>query len=63
MGRLFTYSLAAKAVNHAIFGNNHFIAFCARYHPINEISGGWPHATRLAFSESKMAAKLAAAYI
>ena len=53
------YSLAARAVNLAMFGNNNFIAFPARYYPINEISA----ATRLAFSESKMAAKMAAVYI
>ena len=56
-------SLAARAVNLVMFDNNHFIAFSAKYHPINEISGGWPPATRFAFSESKMAAKMAAAYI
>ena len=56
-------SLAARAVNLAMFGNNHVIALSSRYHPINEITGGWPHATRFAFSESKMAAKMAAAYI
>ena len=43
-------------VNLAMFGNNHFNAFSERYHPKDQIPGGWPPATRLAFSESKMAA-------
>ena len=43
-------------VNLAMFGNNDFNAFSQRYHPKDQIPGGWPSTTRLAFSESKMAA-------
>jgi hypothetical protein len=38
---------------------NHFLVFFHSIWCLDEILAGWPLATRLAFSESKMAAKMA----
>ena len=44
----------------AMCGYNHFFAFFDGIWSLDEKSAGWENATRLTFSESKMAAKMAA---
>ncbi len=55
-----TNSPVAWPWNLAMTGNNHFIAFFNSSYYLDEILSGWPLATRLAFSESKMAANMVA---
>ena len=49
-----------EPANLAMFVNNHFFTFFDSSWNLEEILTGWPLATRLAFSKSKMAAKMAA---